>query len=151
MWLVHYIDQKAFLHATDIILSWWRKQFCPDQRDGLPPVNNQVVSKHGVATDPKKIDAVKHWLKQSNVSELRSFLGFCGYCRRYIAKFSEFARPLHKLTEKGKIFSWSVDCQNALPSLHSINLLWICCNPMLTDNMTEIFYFCGEQFTYSCF
>jgi hypothetical protein len=28
---------------------------------------SHVVSKHGVATDPKKIDAVKTWLKQSNV------------------------------------------------------------------------------------
>jgi hypothetical protein len=33
-----------------------------------------VVSKHGFATDPKKIDAVKTCLKPSNVSELRSKL-----------------------------------------------------------------------------
>lgn len=56
-----------------------------------------VVSKHGIATDPKKIGAVKTWLVPSNVSEFRSFLGFCGYYRRYIANFSEIARPLHKL------------------------------------------------------
>jgi DNA-binding LytR/AlgR family response regulator len=48
-----------------------------------------VVSKHGFATDPKKIDAVKTCLKPSNVSELRSFLGFCGYYRRYIAIFQK--------------------------------------------------------------
>jgi thiol-disulfide isomerase/thioredoxin len=78
MWLVHYIDQKAFLHARICKLFSTEVEYL-----------SHVVSKHGVATDPKKIDAVKTWLKQSNVSELRSFLGFCGYCRRYIAKFSE--------------------------------------------------------------
>ena len=96
---------------------------------------SHVVSKHGVATDPKKIDAVKTWLKQSNVSELRSFLGFCGYCRRYIAKFSEFARPLHKLTEKGKIFSWSVDCQNAFERLkHCLTTAPVLAHPDFTKS-----------------
>jgi hypothetical protein len=92
-----------------------------------------VVSKHGVATNPKKIDAVKTWLKPSNVSELRSFLGFCGYYRRYIANFSEIARPLHKLTEKEKIFSWSVDCQNAFERLkHCLTTAPVLAHPDFT-------------------
>jgi len=92
-----------------------------------------VVSKHGVATDPKKIDAVKTWLKPSNVSELCSFLVFCGYYRRYIANFSEIARPLHKLTEKGKMFSWSVDCQNTFERLkHCLTTAPVLAHPDFT-------------------
>ena len=29
--------------------------------------------------DPKKIKAIVNWQKPSNVTELRSFLGFCNY------------------------------------------------------------------------
>ena len=53
-----------------------------------------VVSKHGVATDLKKIDTVQTWLKPSNVSELHSFFGFCGYHRRYIAYFFQKLQDL---------------------------------------------------------
>ena len=94
---------------------------------------SHVVSKNGVATDPKKIDAVKTWLKPSNVSELHSFLVFCGYYRRYIANFSEIARPLHKLTEKGKMISWSVDCQNTFERLkHCLTTAPVLAHPDFT-------------------
>lgn len=94
-----------------------------------------VVSKHGVATDPEKIDAVKTCFKPSNVSELNFFLVFCGYYRRYtgIAKFSEIARPLHELTENGKMFSWSVECQNAFERLkHSLTIAPVLAHPDFT-------------------
>jgi hypothetical protein len=60
-----------------------------------------VISSNGVATDPSKIQNVKDWPVPTNVSELCSFLGLCGYYRRYIKNFSAIAKCLHKLTEKG--------------------------------------------------
>lgn len=54
-----------------------------------------VISNEGVATDPKKISAVKEWPRPSSVKELSSFLGFCGYYRRYVEGFAKIAAPLN--------------------------------------------------------
>lgn len=57
-----------------------------------------VVSEHGVETDPEKIEAIKTWPCPKNLKELRSFLGFSGYYRRFIKDYSQIAKPLNDLT-----------------------------------------------------
>ena len=76
-----------------------------------------VISSDGVATNPSKIQNVTDWPVPTNVSELRSFLGLCGYYRRYIKNFSAIAKCLHKLTEKGRKYLWDDNCQNAFENL----------------------------------
>ena len=56
-----------------------------------------VVSKDGVSTDPAKISAVSEWRRPTNVKELRSFLGFASYYRRFVEGFAKLAAPLHRL------------------------------------------------------
>lgn len=57
-----------------------------------------VVFKNGVETDPDKIEALQSWPVPKNLKELRSFLGFDGYYRRFVQNFSTIAKPLHELT-----------------------------------------------------
>lgn len=57
-----------------------------------------IVSQNGVETDPEKTSALKTWPKPSNLKELRSFLGFSGYYRRFIQDFSRIVKPLNELT-----------------------------------------------------
>lgn len=58
-----------------------------------------IVSAEGVAADPAKIEAVTTWPKPTNLKTLRSFLGFCGYYRRFIHNYSAIVRPLTDLTK----------------------------------------------------
>ena len=44
----------------------------------------------------------------------RQFLGLALYYRRFIQKFADVAAPLHNLTQKDVVFSWSNDCSRAL-------------------------------------
>ena len=76
-----------------------------------------VVSGEGISTDPEKIAAVTRWPIPKSVHDVRSFLGICSYYRRFIKNFSEIARPLYKLTEKGEKFKWSQECQVAMTTL----------------------------------
>ena len=47
-----------------------------------------VVSGKSVATNPKKVEAVTEWPMPKRVYNVRSFLGFIGYYRRFIKDFS---------------------------------------------------------------
>lgn len=87
-----------------------------------------VVSGQGVAPDPEKVAAVQNWKTPSSATELRSFLGFAGYYRRFVQGFSIIAAPLHKLlggTSRKKPqkpptnrpWSWTSECDAAFRSL----------------------------------
>jgi hypothetical protein len=45
----------------------------------------------------KKTEAIERWARPTNLQELRRFLGFSSYYRRYIAKFAQIVSPLNKL------------------------------------------------------
>jgi len=57
-----------------------------------------IVSESCVETDPDKISALTTWPKPSNISQLKSFLGFTGYYRRFVRDYSKIAKPLNALT-----------------------------------------------------
>ena len=54
-----------------------------------------IVSKNGIETDPKKIDAIKKWPVPKTVTEVGSFLGFTNYYRKFIPKYAHIARPIN--------------------------------------------------------
>lgn len=56
-----------------------------------------IVSSDGISTDPEKTRKVAEWPIPTNVDEVRSFLGFCGYYRSFIKDFSKIVRPLNSL------------------------------------------------------
>ena len=76
-----------------------------------------VVSQHGVATDPEKIDAVARWPVPTGLKELQAFLGTVGYYRQYIEAFATVAKPLTKLTGTGEAWMWTEDQQRAFEML----------------------------------
>ena len=76
-----------------------------------------IVSSQGVATDESKISAVRDWATPTNVSELRSFLGICSYYRKFVPDFATVSKPLTKLTEKGVLFNFDKDAEQAFREL----------------------------------
>ena len=46
-----------------------------------------VISKDGIAVDPKKIKAIFDWPIPRDVTDIRSFMGLTGYYRRFIKDF----------------------------------------------------------------
>ena len=93
-------EQRLFkvldrLKEEGLKLSLDKCQFC------CPSVTylGHVVSRDGIATDPSKIEAVRSWPRPENVTALRSFLGFCGYYRRFVKDFSRVCYPLNQLLQ----------------------------------------------------
>lgn len=98
-----------------------------------------IVSQDGVETDPTKVEALQTWPKPKNLKELRSFLGFAGYYRRFVRDYSKIVKPLTDLTAgypplrrssdkktKGGVYfnpkeefgnRWTPDCQSAFDTI----------------------------------
>lgn len=76
-----------------------------------------VVSDKGVETDASKVETVRNWPKPRHKTDVRAFLGTCGYYRRYIANYSEISRPLSQICSKHSLFNWNEDCQKAFSDL----------------------------------
>jgi hypothetical protein len=67
--------------------------------------------------DPDKLEVVRSWPTPTDVTQIRSFLGFVGFYRSYIKNFANLAEPLTNLTKKGVIFKWSENAQIAFEEL----------------------------------
>ena len=53
-----------------------------------------VVSSRGIETSLKKIAAILNWPQPQNITQVRSFLGFCNYYRKFIRGYAQVAKPL---------------------------------------------------------
>ena len=56
-----------------------------------------VIDKEGVSQDPNKIEVIQKWAIPKTIKELRAFIGFTGYYRKYVEKYAKIARPLYDL------------------------------------------------------
>lgn len=56
-----------------------------------------VISAQGIQPDPDKEAAIMEWPRPQTVRELRSFLGFTGYYRRFVRDYSRIVQPLNDL------------------------------------------------------
>ena len=89
-----------------------------------------VVSGKGVATNPKKVEAVTKWPTQKSVYDVRSFLGFVGYYKRFIKDFSKIAKPIREVitglenqskgTAKKTLIEWTEAANSAFEHLKKL-------------------------------
>ena len=76
-----------------------------------------VVSPSGVLVDLEKVKAVMSWDRMKSIFEIRSFVGFAGYYRRFIQDFSRLAAPMTRLIRKEVKFDWDDRCKEAFQEL----------------------------------
>ncbi|GKB04811.1 putative reverse transcriptase domain-containing protein [Tanacetum coccineum] len=75
------------------------------------------IDGQGLHVDPAKIEVVKNWTSTTTPTEVRQFLGLAGYYRRFIEGFSKIAKPLTKLTQKNKNYTWGEEQESAFQLL----------------------------------
>ncbi|GJY51897.1 putative reverse transcriptase domain-containing protein [Tanacetum coccineum] len=65
-----------------------------------------VIDSQGIHVDPAKIESIKDWESPKTPTEIRQFLGLAGYYQRFIEVFSNIAKSMTKLTQKGVKYDW---------------------------------------------
>ena len=90
-----------------------------------------VVSEAGIETGPTKIEAIKSWPIPKSNKDVRRFLGFTSYYRRFIKGFASLARPLNdllvghstnpkvrkKTSRKPAAFEWGEEQQSSVDAI----------------------------------
>ena len=79
-----------------------------------------VVSKDGVIVDPSKIEVVKSWVRPTNVTEVRNFVGLASYYSQFVKGFSSVASQLTNLTKQNVPFVWSDECEESFQNLKTL-------------------------------
>ncbi|XP_056406861.1 uncharacterized protein LOC130298007 [Hyla sarda] len=98
----HWTYQEHLDHLKEVfqVLIQHRLKIKPSKCHLLEPrvhYLGHVVSAEGVQPDPEKVRVVKDWPTPRTVRDIKSFLGFAGYYRRFIPHFAQIAGPLTAL------------------------------------------------------
>lgn len=76
-----------------------------------------IISTNGISMDPEKVSAIVDWETPQNTTDVRAFIGFSNFYRRFIAGFSDLVKPLVELTKKNAIFTFGEACKRAFDEL----------------------------------
>ena len=76
-----------------------------------------IIKRDTIAMDPKKLSGIADWPIPKTLRQVRSFLGFGNFYRRFIRDYSKIAKPLTNLTKKDEPFIWNEQCQKAFDQL----------------------------------
>ncbi|GBG79142.1 hypothetical protein CBR_g28857 [Chara braunii] len=77
----------------------------------------QEVSAEGNRPEDAKVANIRDWPRPRTVTEVRSFLGMCGYYRNFVKNYSTVASPLTDLTRLDTPWDWSDECEGAFKRL----------------------------------
>jgi hypothetical protein len=127
----HHVLDK--LEQEDLYLKPEKCAFEQEEIDYL----GVIVGCNQIRMDPKKLKGVADWPTPKTPTEVQQFLGFTGYYRYFVPKYSEIARPLLDLTKKNIKWDWTERQTKAFEELKTC----MCCSPVLTQpNFNKMFY-----------
>lgn len=77
------------------------------------------ITSQGILPDDSKIESLRKYPVPSNADDVKRYLAFANYYRRFIPNFSNIAYPLHKLCKKNSQFEWTSECEQSFQQLKS--------------------------------
>jgi hypothetical protein len=103
----------ARLQENDLFLKPTKCEFNKTRVEYL----GMVIQEGKISMDPGKLKGIRDWPTPTTVKQVRGFLGFGNFYRRFIWHFSELAKPLNDLLKKDQKFDWTEDCQRSFDEL----------------------------------
>ena len=101
------------MRKADLKLTKWKCNFLKAHVQYL----GHYISGQGLEPIPEKLKSLQQMPAPTDLTEVRKFLGFVGYYRKSIPKYSDIACSLTNLTRKDIPFEWSQACQVAFEML----------------------------------
>src|SRR5215467_1722605 len=76
-----------------------------------------IITPGRVEMDPTKLDGIRDWPLPRTTRDVRKFIGFTNYYRRFIHHYSDITKPLNSLLSKKTHFSWNDEANQAFERL----------------------------------
>jgi len=76
-----------------------------------------IIEEGRILMDTSKLKGIQDWPIPSTVKQVRGFLGFGNFYRRFIQNFSDIAQPLNELLKKDRKFVWTPKCQSSFDEM----------------------------------
>lgn len=78
------------------------------------------ITPEGIFPDPSKIESIRTYPTPQNADDVKRFVAFANYYRRFIPNFADIAFPLNALSKKNVAFEWTIECENAFKKLREL-------------------------------
>lgn len=75
------------------------------------------ITDKGILPDETKYDIINKYPTPRAADEVKRFVAFCNYYRRFIPNFATITLPLNSLTKKNAEFVWSSECESSFNRL----------------------------------
>jgi len=79
-----------------------------------------VIGPNRIEMVKEKVDSILSWPEPKNVRDVRKFLGFANYYRRFIKNFAQVARLINMFTQKDVKWQWGAEQQKAFNELKQV-------------------------------
>lgn len=115
-WAEHLCHLDCVLSALEKEKLYCKRTKCEFAATSLKFLGH-IISGQTIGPDPEKLQAVESWSTPRSVTDIRRFLGFANYFRRFIQDYATIAQPLEVLTGKHTRFAWGSLQQQAFNAL----------------------------------
>ena len=108
-----------------------------------------IVSGEGITPLPEKLISIQKMLPPKTPKEIKQFLGFIGFYRKFVPRCSDLARPLYALTRKDVEFKWTQKCQESFELLKASLMT----DPILTypdPNLPYVLFTDASKYAWAC-
>lgn len=72
-----------------------------------------IISSEGLSPDPEKVAVIKNYPRPSSSDEVKRFVAFANYYRKFIPNFANIVIPMNKLCKQNVVFDWTDDCEKS--------------------------------------
>lgn len=76
-----------------------------------------IISKDGIQPDSEKIKVLVNYPRPQSVDDVKRFVAFANYYRKFIPNFAEIALPLNRMSRKNATYCWSSECEKSFQKL----------------------------------
>ena len=76
-----------------------------------------TIGQNSVKMSENKVKHILEWEAHRAILEVQQFLGFVNFYRRFIRGYSSICCTLTQLTQKGQVWNWTNECQEAFNKL----------------------------------
>ena len=84
-----------------------------------PFILGHIITGKTIAPDQEKLKAVRNWPVPTTLSQVRKFLGFANYFRRFVSDNANIVKSFDEITGKNAHFNWNEERQVAFDALRT--------------------------------